>query len=775
MENHKKAVIFAILCLVLMLPSCRKTSELPLKAHPEAGQSGSFILDVDDMSFEVSRKDAGEEEVPWANGIMARRYDSDVLKVRDGFVFDEGFIGAWDKYLSAGLTEYVIEGTGTYEELGWQWLDGIDRNETVAIKCLSPLVWYDGSPGGFKSSAAAKIMKSDMVALFSPRGELSGRPELEADATADLSGDSAEIEPGVVKISYTLEVKGSGVVRYFNANGSEWIAVSPSALPQDREEPCSMSIVRTGVKVIGNKTGFWELLGDTYTEKWEAQDRHGNAVLRESSLAGAGRQYSFERADVITRPVFMDRPVFNVMDFGAAGDGTVLDTASVQAAIDACSDVGGGEVVFPAGIYMCASVHLKSNITIRLMKSAVVKGTRDMDRYDPREPNPWDEYQDISQSHIHHSIFWGENLENIAIIGPGAIDGNDAFENLPLINITPPPPWCWVISTIAYQFTEKILQRGTKPVGFRECRNVLIKDLTITHAPDEAIYFAGCENVLIEGYKAREVRVDGIDPVCSRNVTITGCEIKSLDDAIAVKSSYVLGRKENVENLTVKNCLLSTFINAFKIGTESVGDFKNVTFKDCYIKNLPGSPSFAGISMMSVDGGTLDGITADNITIENANYPVFIRVGDRLRTPETASIGSVRNVRISNVTASGGLGFGSSIIAAVEGGFIGPGIILENMDITCLGGGSKWQSYRQIPDVHESDGVYPDPVFIVPGLQPAYGFFIRRARGLELRNVHVRYDLPDLRAAFILEDADAHMEGISAEKCSLGAPSVITR
>ena len=34
------------------------------------------------------------------------------------------------------------------------------------------------------------------------------------------------------------------------------------------------------------------------------------------------------------------------------------------------------------------------------------------------------------------------------------------------------------------------------------------------------------------------------------------------------------------EEILVKNSLVSTFINALKIGTESVGDFRNIAFRD---------------------------------------------------------------------------------------------------------------------------------------------------------------------------------------------------
>src|ERR1041385_4177324 len=53
--------------------------------------------------------------------------------------------------------------------------------------------------------------------------------------------------------------------------------------------------------------------------------------------------------------------LYNVRDFGAKGDGTTLDTAAVQAAIDACNKGRGGIVLVPAGDFVIGTVELKSN------------------------------------------------------------------------------------------------------------------------------------------------------------------------------------------------------------------------------------------------------------------------------------------------------------------------------------------------------------------------------------------------------------------------------
>ena len=112
--------------------------------------------------------------------------------------------------------------------------------------------------------------------------------------------------------------------------------------------------------------------------------------------------------------------------FGAKGDGKAVDTPAINRAIDTASAAGGGTVFFSAGTYRCFSIRLKSNIVLYLDQGATILAAdpRDGDgKYDPPEPNQWDQYQDFGHSHWHNSLIWGENLENISILGPGRIWG----------------------------------------------------------------------------------------------------------------------------------------------------------------------------------------------------------------------------------------------------------------------------------------------------------------------------------------------------------------
>ena len=118
--------------------------------------------------------------------------------------------------------------------------------------------------------------------------------------------------------------------------------------------------------------------------------------------------------------------VFDVKRFGAKGDGKAVDTPAINRAIDTASAAGGGTVFFSAGTYRCFSIRLKSNIALYLDQGATILAADPKDgdgKYDPPEPNQWDQYQDFGHSNWHNSLIWGENLTNVSILGPGTIWG----------------------------------------------------------------------------------------------------------------------------------------------------------------------------------------------------------------------------------------------------------------------------------------------------------------------------------------------------------------
>ena len=213
-------------------------------------------------------------------------------------------------------------------------------------------------------------------------------------------------------------------------------------------------------------------------------------------------------------------PAFNVKDFGAVGDGRHIDSPAINAAIERAASQGGGTVVLPQGTYLCYSVHLQSNITLRFEKGAVMKAAPVSDTvgYDEAEPND-SHYQDFGHSHWHNSLIWGENLHDITIEGEGLIDGTGVlWRGEPRKGISS--------TTIA-----------NKALALRDCRQVAIRDLKFLSCGHFAMLLTGVDDLLIESVTVDTNR-DGIDIDCCERVRVRNCRVNTPnDDAIVLKCS----------------------------------------------------------------------------------------------------------------------------------------------------------------------------------------------------------------------------------------------
>ena len=468
--------------------------------------------------------------------------------------------------------------------------------------------------------------------------------------------------------------------------------------------------------------------------------------------------------------------VFDVKAFGAKGDGKALDTPAIDRTIDAAAAAGGGTVWFPAGTYRCFSIHLKSNIALYLGPGATILAADPKDgdgKYDPPEPNQWDHYQDFGHSHWHNSLIWGENLENISIVGPGRIWGkglvrsgsqsrtkeqNDALGNAP----SDPRG-----GSFGYPNPRDAVEPGwgNKSISLKLCRNVIIRDISILHGGHFAILATGVDNLTIDNIKIDTNR-DGIDVDACKNVRISNCSVNSpFDDGICPKSSYALGYARATENVTIINCQVSgydegTFLNGtykrefrnqsgtfsptgrIKFGTESNGGFKNITVSNCVFDYC------RGLALEAVDGALLEDVTITNITMRDiSNSPFFLRLGFRGRGPkEKTTVGALRRVIISNVVVYNADPKYASIISGIPGHSI-EDVRLSNIRIYYQGGGTKDQAALDPP---EKEDTYPEPTMF--GVLPAYGFFIRHVKALSMNDVEVSYLREDARPPFVMND-----------------------
>jgi polygalacturonase len=451
---------------------------------------------------------------------------------------------------------------------------------------------------------------------------------------------------------------------------------------------------------------------------------------------------------------------FNIKDFGAKGDGKYVDSKAINNTINAASLAGGGTVYFPAGTYLSYSIRLKSNISLYLDQGCTLLAAEpgSAGSYDSVETGATNKFQDFGHSHWHNSLIWGENLENISILGPGKIYGKGlsrgfyAEDHWERIGVDP----------------GHLMKEGSanKAIALKLCRNVILKDFTVLYGGHFGILATGVSNLTIDNLKMDTNR-DGIDIDCCSNVRISNCTINSpYDDAICLKSSFALGYAKATENVTITNCQvtgydLGTFYNGtyqrkewnqvpdqegptgrIKFGTESNGGFRGITISNCVFEYC------RGLALETVDGGLLEDVTITNIVMRDlTNSPFFLRLGGRMRGPQGVPGGKLRRVMISDVIAYNADSHFSTIIAG-----------LPNNEIEDVQFNNIRIYYRQIDSpltviqtmVPEHEKSYPEPQKM--GVMPSYGFFIRHVKNIAMNNVEISYIGKETRPPFVMDD-----------------------
>ncbi len=410
----------------------------------------------------------------------------------------------------------------------------------------------------------------------------------------------------------------------------------------------------------------------------------------------------------------------NVVDFGAVGDGSTLNTVSLQRAIDSCAASGGGEVSVPPGRYVTGTIYLRSHVELRLDRGAVLLGSTD---------NPKD--------YPVRALIYAEGIEDAGISGHGIIDGQARHPDF-----------------IAKGYK---VNDGKLPLGihFRECRRISLADFEIRDVGSWTIRLLRCEEVDIDGisiFCLAQGNNDGID-VDARNVTISNCRIECDDDGICMKSDT---EDFLPENITITNCVIASNCNPIKFGTASRAGFRNITVSNCVIRRPSESniwdwskvyrgvaagtlTGLAGIAVESADGGVIENLTFDNIVMEGIITPIFVCLNKR----KGDKPGQIRNISFSNITAVAE-GVIPCLITGMPGGRIS-GITLRDIRVEHNGG--EQPMTERLP---ESNGYPENRMF--GRRNPAGGLYIRHADNILVDNFSIRQRNTDYRPPVVLDD-----------------------
>jgi len=365
----------------------------------------------------------------------------------------------------------------------------------------------------------------------------------------------------------------------------------------------------------------------------------------------------------LARPVFPDR-VVSVVEHGAVDEKAVADvtaavaknTAAFEEAIRACAEAGGGHVLVPAGRWHVGPVHLRSNIDLHLAGGAELVFS-----------NRFADYLPVVLVRVggidmwnYSPLVYARDCENIAITGPGKLNGNAKAW------------WPWKSRETRAGFemgakgvpVEKRVfgteEAAIRPsfVSFVNCKNVLLEGFTIGSGPNWTIHPVYCENIIL-----RRVHVDtdgpnndGVDPDSCRNLLIEHCDFETGDDCVVLKSGYNEDGwrvARPTENVVMRDCRSKRGHGGLVVGSEMSGGVRNVYMRDC---EFDGTDRAVRIKSRIDRGGVVENVWAENVRARNLKYEVVILnmdYGSDRNAPPKANPPLFRNFHFKNFTADG--------------------------------------------------------------------------------------------------------------------------
>lgn len=413
--------------------------------------------------------------------------------------------------------------------------------------------------------------------------------------------------------------------------------------------------------------------------------------------------------------------MFNILDYGARGDGQSNDGAAIQRAIDACHSAGGGRVVFPAGkVYRSGSLIVKSNIEFHLEPGAVLQASPDIAETGIRFTAGALSGGKVGDDQPGETLFiTAEHAENITFSGTGVIDGGGRY-------------------FIAHDAGTIYRMKPGRPFTFclLGCKKVTFRDVTIRDGALWTVRLSGCDDVLIHGIRIENdlklPNSDGIDLDRCRNVRISDCHIVSGDDCIALKAcAETAAYGDACENVIVSGCTLMSTSIALCVGCECRSVMRDIIFDNCIIRS-----SHRGVAVRLSEAGNIENVLFSNLIVETRCFqhdwwgsgePICVSA---VPWDAERGIGRVSNVRFLNVLCRSENG------VYVEGWTPDrvQGVLFDNVRVelnkTSNWGGGRYDR-RPCPSDWATD---PEAGFLT---HPTAGFFLNQAEDVTLRNCEV--------------------------------------
>lgn len=338
---------------------------------------------------------------------------------------------------------------------------------------------------------------------------------------------------------------------------------------------------------------------------------------------------------------------FDIRDFGAVCDETIVNTASIQAAIDACAEAGGGTVLIREGTYITGTLFMRSNVELRIDASGVLKASADTSDFPDFTCPQWD-VRKAPRATGKCMIYFGY-IQNAALCGMGRIDCSGSAYCDPVEE-----------DGKVIKYIRNTLLVPARMVFLMGCTNIRIEDITMTEmAGGWGYWINNCQYITVSKAKLycnpMYPNSDGIHINCSSDVLVEGCVIHSGDDSIIIRANTnTLSQKRPCERIIIKGCILSSICQAVRIAWRNDGTIRNCTLSDLVITHSRYGikielPNHSNPTDVGTDDTVVENIRIHNVVMDSVEQaPVCIIVHPDNR------YGIFKNIRFTGISANAG-------------------------------------------------------------------------------------------------------------------------
>lgn len=364
---------------------------------------------------------------------------------------------------------------------------------------------------------------------------------------------------------------------------------------------------------------------------------------------------------VVTGTTKSESKVINVLDYGAVGNGKVMDTFFIQKAIDECPK--GATVLLPENhVFVSGALFLKSDIIFQV--DGILLGSDNPKDY-PRVITKWEGWRKVEQTadcwvntspRVPHnrcphasllnaggyeeganSSTGPYNVENLVICGKGQINANGfalSYNEGPNINILKVLPAGYPVKDATSRGSALRIHNG---------KNIYVKDVQVAYAPGWTVHTIYCERMTFDGMElvsqgdgdigiGKDVLTcghifngDGIDPESCVHTNLFDILFTTGDDAVAIKSGRGKeGNELDMPNayIRVTDCASKWSLGGFGTGSETAAGSHDLLFQNLDIEDILVSGIW--IKTCPERGGITEYIQVRDVVAGKCNSPVWI-------------------------------------------------------------------------------------------------------------------------------------------------------